>query len=617
MSGVKRVIVIVLGLCYAAALILFGFSPLSAMTGGSAQAPLAQETALPASAASTATPAPESTDLSFVAGSVPLDTKELTMVLQQGETRLLDKLDKLESADLRGSGCYEEIFNWAQAHPQVQVRYTVEFPNGTVAENDADTVDLSNLAAQDGETAEKLLAYLPALEVVKLGEPAISASQILALQEAYPEVDFQYDVMLLGQKLDPNTEELDLTALTPDEADNAVLALSGLSNLKTIKLSPDTGLSWEQIKAIGDASPNAALDFPVTMFGKSFNLADPWLDFNHIRMDDNGEAIRGVVPYMRNCTVLDMDSCGVSNEAMAVIRDENPGIDVVWRVNFGDNYSVRTNVTKILASKPSKGGALYNSAAEQLKYCTNVRYLDVGHNGNLSDFSFISYMPNLEIAVVSMTDISDLTPFASCPNLLYLEAGNTPISDLSPLANCTKLAHLNVGTCFKVTDISPLYELDMKRLWLGVVDPVPQDQIDYMRQAHPNCEVNTTVPSGLERDANGGAINEGYVMGNWKCYQNYLTADWDTYARTGSFPAQRPIGYFKVVYKCFDYNLADAAYAFSWNDPKFNAHSPDVFPVNTAIHNTELLSQDWVNPESVVPDLLTDPPGEIIYSIEY
>ena len=614
--GAKRVITIILGLCYAVALFLFGFSPLSAAFSGEARTPEESEKT-PVGALFVATPEPENTQISFAAGEVAPDTKELTLVLEAGETRLLDQLTELESADLSGSSCYEEILAWAQAHPEVAVRYTVELPNGKTLPNDAEEADLSGLAAEDGEKAAELLAYLPGLKTVELGDPAISAAQILALQEAYPEVSFHYDVMLLGQKLDPQVEELDLTTLGPEEADKAVLALAGLENLKLIYLSPDSGLSWDQIKAIGDACPETVLNFPVTMFGKSFNLADPWLDFNHIRMDDNGEAIRGVVPYMRNCTVLDMDSCGVSNEAMAQIRDENPGMDVVWRVNFGDNYSVRTNVTKILASKPSKGGALYNSAAEQLKYCTNVRYLDVGHNGNLSDFSFISYMPNLEIAVISMTGITDLTPFASCPNLLYLEAGNTPISDLSPLANCTKLAHLNVGTCFKVTDISPLYELDMKRLWLGVVDPVPQEQIDYMRQTHPDCEVNTTVPSGLERDANGGATNEGYVMGNWKCYQNYLTADWDTYARTGSFPAQRPIGYFKVVYKCFEYNLADGAYAFSWNDPKYSAHSPDVFPVNTAIHNTELLSQDWVNPESVIPELLSDPPGEVLWTIEY
>ena len=39
--------------------------------------------------------------------------------------------------------------------------------------------------------------------------------------------------------------------------------------------------------------------------------------------------------------------------------------------------------------------------------------------------------------------------------------------------------------------------------------------------------------------------------------------------------------------------------------------------MNTAIHNTELLSQDWVNPESVIPELLSDPPGEVLWTIEY
>jgi hypothetical protein len=225
-------------------------------------------------------------------------------------------------------------------------------------------------------------------------------------------------------------------------------------------------------------------------------------------------------------------------------------------------------------------------------------------------------MPDLEICVISMTGISDLSPFASCPNLLYLEAGNTKIGDLSPLAQCTNLRHLNIGTNINITDISPLYDLDLKRLWIGSYTPVPAAQVDEMQQRHPGCIINTSAPSGLERDANGGAVNEGYVLG-WKNYQNYLTADWNYYSATGSFPAQRPIGWFKVVFKCFEYNLGTGAYAFSWNDPKYNAHDPSVAPVNTKVLDTSFLAEDWEDPGSIIPDVLSDPPGETLYESEH
>ena len=137
-----------------------------------------------------------------------------------------------------------------------------------------------------------------------------------------------------------------------------------------------------------------------------------------------------------------------------------------------------------------------------------------------------------------------------------------------------------------------------------------------MQERHPTCIINTSAPSGLERNAQGGAANEGYILG-WKNYQNYLTADWNHYAATGSFPAQRPIGWFKVIFKAFEYDKATAAYAFSWNDPMYNAHDASTRPVNTKVIDTSFLAEDWEDPGSIVPDVLSDPPGETLYESEH
>ena len=352
------------------------------------------------------------------------------------------------------------------------------------------------------------------------------------------------------------------------------------------------------------------------LYGRSVNLNDTFIDLSHMEISDGGKAVADAIFYMPNLEAVDMDSCGVSNEAMGALQAEYPDVEIIWRVSFGENYSVRTNVTKILASMPSKGGNLYDDVGNVLKYCTKVRYLDLGHNEELSDFSFVEYMPDLEVAVISMCAVSDLTPFSKCENLLYLEAGNTDISDLSPLASCKKLSHLNVGTCDGVSDISCLYDLPLYRLWLGLVDPVPQEQVDKMKELHPQCEINTTCPSGLERNAAGEATNEGYTSENWKYYQNYLTADWEYRDAYGFFPAQRPLGYFKVVFKCFDYSTNPACYAFSWNDPNYES-ACHVDPVNTYVINTSLLSEYWEEEASIIPDNLSDPPGETLYTGKY
>ena len=607
----NRVLVKLIGLLYIAALFLLGVSP-----------PVVAETAQDGTVVSK--PVAEAlteTDQRFTAGTYTTGSTDLSLVLQPGETTKLDEFVKLRSLDATGSTNYEELLDWSGRHPEVDLRYTVTLPDGQVLDNKAEFVDLTGITGEDVEETARLLGFVPTLKEVELGSPdagtRITAEDLQRLQEALPEAELHYTVTLLGKPLDPTAESLDLSELKSEDVENAAAALSGMPALKELILpGGEEGLSLDEALLLAEAAPDALVSYPVKLYGKSFDLSDDGLDLNHINVGDQGEAIRRVLPCMRACTWLDMDSCGVDNEHMAEIRDENPNVEVIWRVNFGQNYSVRTNVTKILASMPSKGGKLYDDDAKQLQYCTKVRYLDLGHNENFSDFSFIRCMPDLEVVVISMTGIDDLSPFTSCPNLLYMEAGNTHIGDLSPLAECKNLKHLNIGTNINIKDISPLYELDLKRLWIGSYTPVPGEQVAEMQERHPACIINTSAPSGLERDAKGGALNEGYVLG-WKNYQNYLTADWNYYTAHGSFPAQRPIGWYKVVFKCFEYNKATGAYAFSWNDPLYKAHDGYVKPVNTMVIDTSFLAEDWEDPGSIIPDVLTDPPGETLYESEH
>ncbi len=606
----NRFLTKLIGLLYIAALFLLGVSPpwvaRTAEDGTVVAQPMAE--------------ALTEKDVSFSAGTYSSGSPDLSLVLQAGETALLAEFDKLHSLDASGSTNYEELRDWGLENPEVELHYTVTLPDGREIPNTAESVDLTGLRSEDVEEIARLLACVPSLQTLELGTSEsgtrITGEDLALLREALPEVEIHYTVTLMGQELDPKTESLDLSELKSEDVDNAVAAIAGLEGLTELTLpGGEEGLSLDEALRLAEAVPGALVHYPVKLYGKSFDLADEGLDLNHIKIEDQGETVRRLLPCMRACEWLDMDSCGVDNEHMAQIRDENPDVEVIWRVNFGLNYSVRTNVTKILASMPSKGGKLDNNASAQLQYCTKVRYLDLGHNETLSDFSFISCMPELEVVVISMTGISDLTPFTSCPNLMYLEAGNTKIGDVSPLAECKNLRHLNIGTNINIKDISALYDLELKRLWIGSYTPVPEDQVAEMQERHPNCVINTSAPSGLERDAKGNALNEGYVLG-WKNYQNYLTADWNYFSAHGYFPAQRPIGWYKVIFKCFEYNLANGAYAFSWNDPLYNAHGDNVKPVNTKIIDTSFLMEDWEDPGSIIADVLSDPPGETLSESE-
>ncbi|MBQ3373178.1 MAG: hypothetical protein IJG40_08625 [Oscillospiraceae bacterium] len=501
----------------------------------------------------------------------------------------------------------EDVAAFQTAYPSAGISYSVDFlgkewPIGT------ETVDLTGLMSAQVPEAANGIALLPNVKSIRIADNAttdgsLQWSDLTTISHAAPNAAMDYKFSVCGVNATTADTSLDLSNITPADVGSLVAVLPGMTQLQYLNLGHyRNGLSFADLQAIANACPQTTISMVCAVYDKEFNLADEVLDLNHIRVQDNGEDVKNFLPYMKNLKTLDMDSCGVPDQAMAEIRDAYPNINVVWRVWFGSEYSVRTDVVKILASKPSKGGDITNSNSAGLYYCTKVRYLDLGHNDELTDFSFVRNMPDLQLVVISMTGISDLSPFSSCSELIYLEMGNTRVSDISPLAACTKLRHLNIGTNKGISDITAMYDIPLLRFWIGVGDPVPQEQIDTYRSLHPECEVNTTVPTGLERNADGSAQNEGYTSENWKIYQRYLTQDWAYYsAHNMNFPAQRPLGYYKVIYNAFQYNLADASYAFSWNDPLYNEHAEGVEPAHMKIVDVSILFEEWHDHDILEP----------------
>ena len=394
---------------------------------------------------------------------VPVEKTEVSLVLQSGETAKLDELPALERADLSGSECYDEIIAWQAAHPDVEVIYTVTFPDGTTADNSAQSLTLGAISPDDVQLTARLAGYLPALEELDLSGAGLSPEGAAAIAEALPDVHIIYTCELLGQTVGLETESLDLRGASAAQLVAAADVMKHLPGLKTVQLGSEleNPLDWETLTALVQGCPQVDFEYGFTLYGKAFTLLDSELDLNHITVEDGGALAYAAAGCMKNLKVLDMDFCGVSNEEMAVIRDAYPDVNVVWRIWFGDSYSVRTDVEKILASKPSAGGLVRDRDAEALKYCTKVKYLDVGHNEILTDISFVSYMPELEVAVLAMNNIADLSPLASCKKLEYLEIQtNARITDLSPLASCTELEHLNIANCRNFSDITPLFGLN-------------------------------------------------------------------------------------------------------------------------------------------------------------
>ena len=297
---------------------------------------------------------------------------------------------------------------------------------------------------------------------------------------------------------------LDLRGMKQEEAEERLAALREIDGLRFVRLSPET-VSLEEVGQIQALPAQPLVDYPLELYGRRISTADERLDLNGVRIEDGGEALRELLPYLTNCERVELEDCGLSNTALGALQEEFPDVQFVWRVYFG-YYSVLTDETRILAS--IKGKELTGDACRVLRYCTKVRYLDLGHNV-IDDISFVRYMPDLEVAILAINYWSDASPLASCEKLEYLEIFNTRCVDLTPLAGLKNLKHLNVCWIKELEDITPLYGLTgLERLWIGCVNRVPREQLAEIRTRLPDTEINTTTDNPTSEGWRRGARYE-------------------------------------------------------------------------------------------------------------
>ena len=310
--------------------------------------------------------------------------------------------------------------------------------------------------------------------------------------EAFAETSLDYSV---------SGGVVDLDGIRHDDVQTAVKELSKLKGVNELILGreDDTDLTWDDVKALSNAAPDAVIDYEFKYLDARFNLNCETFDLSYRKVEDGGAEVKRLIPLMKNVTLVNMDSCGIDNETMAKLNADFADVEIIWRVSFGERYGVLTNTEMILASCSDLAGDITEETDDGLYYCTKVKYLDLGHNLKMRDIGFVRNMPELEVAILAINTVQDFSPLADCPKLEYLELFNTGLSDLTPLSGLKNLRHLNICYNFGISDISPLYDLtELERLWIGCYDPVSPEQIKKMREIAPNCEIETEVKDPTE-----------------------------------------------------------------------------------------------------------------------
>ena len=376
----------------------------------------------------------------------------------------------------------------------------LRFPDGSAHQADETRLDLQGLTHKDVPETAEFLKQMPELEYVDLGTDG-----------AWTE-----------------TERAELNAETaaaerPAEATR--------------------DLTWQDLLLLQKAAPRADLDYRFVFYGRYLSTLSEEMDLNHSVMSDEGVAVREILPLMKYCKRLDMDSCGVSSEAMAKIRDDYPEMEVIWRIWFAYNqFTMRTDSERLWCANFYP--YMWDEYTQELKYLTHLKYLDLGHNLQLHDWSFLRYMPDLEVLILTSSSWESLDMLENCTKLEFLEI--IPYAhldlDLQPLEKMTNLEHLNITAMGKTENWEVLLNMKkLKRLWIGEETGyyLPEGAEEQIREALPDTEIMFR----------GG----GAATGSWR-----INPD-------GTVPER-----YALLREQFDYDHWPSVAPYPYNDPKYN-----------------------------------------------
>lgn len=380
------------------------------------------------------------------------DIETLTVVLTAGEIYTLNQYPNLKSVDLSGSTCYPTILEYIQEHPKVDVTYTVDL-GGTAVSNKASSVVLEP-GSFNYDTMLENLQYLPTLTAVTFPSVNLTPEQIDGILAAYPSLTLEYSVSLFGQDVALTTTELDLTGMGDDQVEEACEKLGMLTSLTDATLS--SGLGMESVARLQDAAPNVTFHYNFTLFGKSVSTTDEEIIYKNQSIGNDGEEdLRKALAILDNCKRVVLDNCGFDYEVLAKVREDfREGPNLVWRVYFGvdKRYNLLTDEDTLRAVYN-----VTNDTCGPMKYCEGVKYMDIGHNEYLTDLSFVSGMPNLEVMIASGCAATELVGFENCKKLTWLElASCLKLKNIDSLAGCESLQYLNL--CY--TKVSSYEALD-------------------------------------------------------------------------------------------------------------------------------------------------------------
>ncbi len=459
------------------------------------------------------------------AKELPLDTKIITF---SGDeiTNLTDlknelhKFNNLKSVDLGTFKVYaEEAEEFDNEFKGVDLRYDtyVKIYQKDV-KIDTGSLDISDIMVLSSDELKSKLPYLEKIKDISLGNNALPYEQVKELKELYPDINFdiisKYDVY--GKTIREDAESINLRGVETDATLPEKLKL--FPNLRSVDLHGSSFEFTEQIK-LTEEFPNIDFKWDVEFEGVKFDSGIETMDLTDCWWIGTAH-VKEVIPLFPNLKKIDMSNCGATNEQFAELRKEFPDIKIVWRLYLGQWTLKTDDVAFSVLIVNYKHKRLTTEDIQVLKYCTDLRALDIGHQA-ITDISVIGdYLKELRVLILADNAISDLSPLAKLKHLHYLEFFVNRVSDLTPLANLHEMVDLNISYNHGIKDITPLLNMPLiEKLWLESTSVSAKD-VQLLRDTYPNAHIVNYGSGSVDQ---GWRWNDRYYAMIDMYHNNYLS----------------------------------------------------------------------------------------------
>ena len=386
----------------------------------------------------------------------PQETGEIAVEeLTDEDIHALQYLPELTVIDTGTWQDYDRIQALQEQYPNCRVHYRIALGE------DMWDCDVVSLVAEnaDAEELSRKLGRFSRLESVMLTGSVPQLQVLSSLQQQFPDVFFLWKIQALGRDLETDMEYLDLSGADLSGRNSLEELLPFFSNMKTIRLD-NSGLEEEDCIALAKQFPDIQFVFDITIGEHTLRTDATEIDISNTLLEST-EQIENLLPCFHDLQKVVMCRCGISSEDMDAMNRRYEDIRFVWSVELA-GMEFRTDAVHFT---PNRWGLkCTDENIYDLRYCTDMVCVDVGHAFRLTNCEWVRYMPELKYLILAETGIKDLSPLTDHRNLIFLELFLSKVTDYSPLITCKALEDLNL--CYTRGSYKPVAEMTwLKRLW--------------------------------------------------------------------------------------------------------------------------------------------------------